>query len=207
MKIETIPVGPIGANCYLVYDEKKEAVVIDCGDEADRIIREIDARKLQVNFILLTHAHYDHIGAVDAVAAHTGATVVISKADAAMMQDPALNLSAYHDHEVRAHYDQTVVNGDTISSGDMSFSILATPGHTKGGVCYYTPGYLFSGDTLFFTSVGRCDFPGGSYEELIDSVMRKLMVLPEDTIVYPGHDRQSTIGYEKKNNPYVLNSN
>ncbi len=207
MKIEVMPVGAIGANCYLVYDEDKKAILIDCGAESERIIRRIDTLNLSVSYILLTHAHYDHIGAVDKVREHTGACVVVSEKDAAMMQNPKLNLSYYHDKTITATYDKTVKNGDKIVGGQMEFSVIATPGHTPGGVCYYTPGSLFSGDTLFHTSVGRTDFPGGSYDDLIDGIVKRLMPLPEDTTVYPGHGEASTIGYEKAYNPYVRNSN
>ena len=171
MNIETLSVGPIGTNCYLVYDEHKNAVLIDCGDESARINQKIDELSLQVSYILLTHAHYDHIGAVDAVRAHTGARVLVSPEDHEMLLDGKKNLSAFHGDGIRVKSDGLFSDGQVISCGDLSFTVLKTPGHTKGGVCFYTKGALFSGDTLFYASVGRTDFYGGNYDALIDCVM------------------------------------
>jgi Zn-dependent hydrolases, including glyoxylases len=207
MKIESLIVGDIGTNCYLVYDENKNAVLVDCGDEASRIIEKIDALSLHVSHILLTHAHFDHIGAVDKVRIHTGARVLISQEDNEMMESSELNLSAYHGENLVVKSDATFADGETIACGSMEFTVLKTPGHTRGGVCFYTKGNLFSGDTLFYASIGRCDFPGGDYDTLIGSILEKLMPLPDDTVVYPGHGEKSTIGFERLHNPYLLNTN
>jgi len=207
MKIEVLAVGEIGTNCYLVYDENKNTVLIDCGDEASRIIHKIDALSLKLSYILLTHAHFDHIGAVDAVRAHTGARVLVSEEDDKMMGNSELNLSAYQGGKLAVKSDGIFTEGETITCGSMEFAVLKTPGHTKGGVCFYTKGHLFSGDTLFYASIGRSDFPGGDYDTLINSILEKLMPLPDDTVVYPGHGGKSTIGFERMNNPYLLNAN
>lgn len=206
MKICRIIVGPIQANCYLVYDEKtKEALVIDPGAEGERIYREIEKLGLQVKYIVNTHGHHDHIGGNEVLKKATGASLYIHQADSNMLTTPKYNLSFFFvDGEVSSpEADEFVKDGDTLAVGELQFQILYTPGHSPGGICLVGEGVCFSGDTLFAESVGRTDLPGGSMEELLTSIRNKLLVLADDTVVYPGHGPQTTIGHEKAANPYL----
>ena len=209
IKIITIPTAPIEENCYLCYDaEKKEALVIDPGNEAERILDAIREQELKVQAILLTHGHWDHIGAVEAVRKALGVKVFIHADDAAMLTDKRQNLFAFmetHHQFAGSAADVLLHEGDKISCGSIEFQVIHTPGHTPGGACYYAPaaGVLFSGDSLFAEEIGRCDFPGGSLSALISSLKRKVITLPEDTKVYPGHGPATDVGWERAHNPYV----
>lgn len=205
MKIIILPVGFIGANCYIVYDEEtKEALVIDPGDEGERICTEIQKNGLQVKYIVDTHGHGDHIGANGYVKEVTGATLAIHKEDAPMLTDASKNMSMYM--PVRTNgpaADLLLKEGDVLEVGKMKFQVLHTPGHSRGCICLVSGKACFSGDTLFQYSIGRTDLPGGSFEQLIASVTDKLLVLPEDTTVFPGHGPKTTIGAEKAGNPFL----
>ena len=166
----------------------------------EKICKKLDCT---VDKILLTHGHFDHIGGVAAVKAATGAKVVISAEDAPMLTSSRKSLAAFSFlSQAPAQADILVQDGDTVTLGNTVFTVLATPGHTPGGVCYITEHCIFSGDTLFFCSCGRTDFPGGSSREIMDS-LQKLAALPGDYTVYPGHDRFSTLNFERQHNPYM----
>jgi glyoxylase-like metal-dependent hydrolase (beta-lactamase superfamily II) len=205
MKIITIPVGMLQANCYIVNDERSpEALVIDPGAEGSKIQKELEQRGLQIKYMVNTHGHNDHIGANRFLKEATGAPLLIHEADAAMLTDPNLNLSV----EFGLKYDKPAADrllhdGDELEMGNLKFKILHTPGHTPGGICLVTEGVCFSGDTLFDGSIGRTDLPGGSFKEIIGSIGSKLLTLDDNTIVYPGHGPQTTIGREKNSNPYL----
>ena len=204
MEVKVLQVGPIGTNCYILEDEKaRAAAIIDPGDEAGRILQVIEDDGMDVKYILLTHGHFDHIGGVAAVKAATGAKVVISAEDAPMLTSSRKSLAAFSFlSQAPAQADILVQDGDTVTLGNTVFTVLATPGHTPGGVCYIAGDCIFSGDTLFFCSCGRTDFPGGSSKEIMDS-LQKLAALPGDYTVYPGHDRFSTLNFERQHNPYM----
>lgn len=203
MKIEQLVVGDLGVNCYIVSCEKtKEAVVIDPGDYAKSILDKIE--NLNIVAIINTHGHADHIGANQKIKDATHADIMIHCNDAQMLLDPRLNLSVFLGEGIESYPADRILNsGDTINVGDIVLKVIHTPGHTKGGICLYTDGILFSGDTLFAESIGRTDFPGGSMQELIHSVTEKLLTLPDDTRVLPGHGPSTTIGWERMHNQFL----
>lgn len=199
MTYERLPVGAYQANCCLVYDESGRAVVIDPGDEAARLLAKIRENGLQVEAILLTHAHFDHIGAVQALQHETGAPLYVHEAEQKALTNPVYSmvtepLSFVADHVLR--------DNDTVTVESMTLTVLHTPGHTEGSVCYLCENTLFAGDTLFAGSVGRTDFAGGSFTALRESLVR-LSALPDQVVVVPGHGAETTIGAEKRSNPFM----
>ena len=206
LKVETIPVGYIGTNCHIVYcDETKAAFVVDPGGDPDLIIKKIAALAVKPAAILITHGHLDHIGANDAIAQKYSIPVYIHQADAAMLTSAKKNLSAMLGAGfVCRAADKLLDDNDELTLGRHKFRVIHTPGHTPGGVCFFADQVLLSGDTLFKQSVGRTDFPGGSAKILSDSIKNKLFCLPEETVVYPGHEGKTSIGYEKKHNPFII---
>ena len=205
MIIETLPVGNLEANCYIIgCSETRQAAVVDPGDEAGCILDKLNVLGLQVAAILLTHGHADHIGAVGDMKKATGAPVMIHSQDAEMLSNPARNLSAWLGEQLALKpADRLLEEGDVIRVGNLPLEVLHTPGHTPGGISLKVGTDVFTGDTLFAQAVGRSDFPGGNHRTLIHSIHSKLLVLPETTKVYPGHGAQSTIGQEKKHNPFL----
>lgn len=206
MKLYYMPLGAYGTNCYIAHNEgDNTCLVIDPGDEGEKLKEILDSHEFKVQGILLTHGHSDHIGAVQALVEAYQVPVYIHKRDAEYLTNPEVNLSAYSGRSITVNVGDVhyVKEGDTISLGDMTFTVIETPGHTPGGVCYYTKGTLFAGDTLFQGSVGRTDFPNGDFEQLSKAIREKLYILPDDTKVYPGHGGQTTIGDEKQSNPFV----
>ena len=196
--------GPIGTNAYIVYDETKEAMIIDPAGDCPRILQDLREKNLQPKLIVLTHGHADHIGALQDLRKATGIPVYVGEGDKAMLQDVKTNLSQFMGSSIICDLPEYVMHdGDMITVGNMSFQVMTTPGHTKGGICLYGEGVVFVGDTLFQGSIGRTDLYGGYYEELLKSIDTKLMVLPDDVKVYPGHGPSTTIGIEKKYNPFV----
>jgi glyoxylase-like metal-dependent hydrolase (beta-lactamase superfamily II) len=205
MKIIVMPVGQIEANCYIVFEEeKRECMVIDPGDEGERIYAEIKKNNLNVKYIVNTHGHGDHIGGNLYLKEATQAELLVHEEDAPMLTDPAKNLSLYMSAKInKPAADRLLQEGDSLEIGNEKFTVLHTPGHSRGGICLLSGEICFTGDTLFQYSIGRTDLPGGSYEELIDSIMTKLMKLDDKTIVFPGHGPQTTIGKEKTQNPFL----
>ena len=203
--IEGRPVGMIAANCYLyACDQTKKAVLIDPGGESQNIHRWVLQKGVKVEYILLTHGHADHIGAVDELRNILGAKVGIHSADADMLTDSKKNLSSFIGQALSYQAaDILLHDGQEILVGDQKLKVITTPGHSRGSVCFLTAEGLFSGDTLFAGSIGRTDFPGGSLEQLLQGVESKLLVLPENTAVYPGHGEYTTIGQEKRENPFL----
>lgn len=203
-RIVTEPVGPVAANCHLLEFGDK-VILIDPGGDPDILLGLIGKRALFA--MLITHGHYDHIGAIGALKErHPQAAVMIHRVEAPFLADPALNLSGHFgiDGRYGREPERLLDHGDRIDLPDgSSLTVIHTPGHTAGGVCFNGDGVLFSGDTLFFESVGRCDLPGGDEKALLASIRQRILTLPDDTLVLPGHERSTTIGHEKRHNPFL----
>lgn len=202
MNIKTLHLGLIKTNCYLLSTERA-AVVIDPGFDRPSTLEFLNENSDKERLILLTHAHFDHIGGAEALREKTGVRIGIGEPDAQGLADTALNLSdMFHANINPFKPDLTFKSGQVITVGDISFKVIGTPGHTVGGVSYLTGNCLFSGDTLFENSIGRTDFPGGDIRVLKRSV-KKLLTLPGDTKVYPGHGDSTTIVREKEYNMFA----
>jgi hydroxyacylglutathione hydrolase len=211
MKVLQMAVGMIGTNCYLAYDEKTmEGVVIDPGDNAAEILQRAQEAGMKIQYVLLTHGHFDHILAVDEICEKTGAKLVIHEADSGMLADSAVK-SSMRSFMVRRPYvqrqpDILVHDGSEIQVGNLTFRYLHTPGHTPGSCVIQAENCLFTGDTLFRGSCGRCDLPGGDYQAMLRS-MKKLYNLSGDYQVLPGHEGISTLEKERQFNPYMMQAN
>lgn len=207
MKIKRIVTGPVGTNCYVVSNESNgTCFIVDMAEGPGEICRYIRESGLQPEAVLLTHGHFDHIMGLDAFLAEYPVPVYACEKEAEVLTDPRLNASAGMYGKPYTFQDaQYLANGQEIRPAGFRVSVIHTPGHTEGGCCYYLPeeGVLFSGDTLFCESVGRTDLPTGSGGTLIRSVREKLMILPEETKVYPGHMDETDIGHEKRRNPFI----
>lgn len=206
MILKTLVVGPFASNCYIVgSDSTKHGLIIDPGAEAKLILKTVNDLGLKIGLILVTHAHIDHIGALAAVKENKGAKFAIHEAEAKAglgMFSRMLSSVTGGSFSQPPKPDRLLKDGDTIDIDDLEFTVMHTPGHSPGGISLYGDGILFSGDTLFNHGIGRTDFPGCSYEQIMDSIQNKLMKLPDETIVYPGHGPATTIGEEKRGNPF-----
>lgn len=205
MFLECLQVGPLASNCYILADEKsKKAVIVDPGGNPNEILKVINRGKFNVEYIFLTHGHPDHIAGLKKVKDATKAKIVIHEKDANMLISPRDNLSAYLGVEsVQPPADIELKGDEKFSVGDLVLEIIHTPGHTPGGISIKVKNVVFTGDTLFAGSIGRTDFPGGSYNELISSIKNKLLPLDDNLIVLPGHGEKSTIIKEKNLNPFL----
>lgn len=188
-------------NCYIIVDEQsKEAMVIDPGAEPEKIIEMLDILEAKLKYIFLTHCHADHIGAVDTIKNSKDGKILISREDSTGLYDSSISLTYYTEtHNPELEPDSRVDDGDLIHVGELEFRVIATPGHTKGGLCLYCPSedMIFTGDTIFSSSWGRTDLPTGSIEDIMDSITHKILILPENTIIYPGHGKSTLIKEEK----------
>lgn len=207
MEIRKMPVAPIGANCYIV-SKTDEAFIIDPGGDAEKIIRA--AKNFDVRYILLTHAHFDHIGGLNEVKeAFPEAKTAVHKLEKEWLYSAELNLSENFglDSVYEQNVDIELEDGMALDFAGTKIKVLHTPGHTPGSTCFYMENsgkpVLFSGDTLFRSSIGRTDFPGGSGRKIVESIKTKLLTLPDETVVYPGHDENTSISLEKKLNPFL----
>ncbi|MBM4447227.1 MAG: MBL fold metallo-hydrolase [Chloroflexi bacterium] len=206
MILKTLVVGPIASNCYIVGSESsKRGIIIDPGAEAKLILRNVNELGLTIPLIVITHMHFDHTGALAPVKERTGAKFVLHEAEAADIGMFSRMLSSMMGGSFSQPPtpDRLLKDGDRIDMDDLSFTVLHTPGHSPGGISLYGHGIVFSGDSLFNYGIGRTDFPGCSYKQLMDSIQNKLMTLPDKTIVYPGHGPSTTIGEEKRGNPFL----
>lgn len=204
MQIETIIVGQQDTNCYVVFDEEsREAIVIDPGDEPDKISAHIDARKLRPTHIIFTHAHYDHVCAVKELKERYQTKVVMHEAEAQTYDETKKRCMSWgYDADDFPPPDLAVKEDDEVWVGKACFRVIHTPGHTPGGICLHGENLLFAGDTLFLGSVGRTDRPGGNMEHLLQS-LKKLTLLNPATRVLCGHDEETTIGRERSSNPFM----
>ncbi len=204
---DKIRVGDFAANCYIFGDgSTKDVVVIDPGGEPNKIIDFINKNSYVVKNIILTHGHFDHIGGLKEVKQYSGVEILIHKLDSEMLTDSAQNFSKFiglkAGEVIQVPADKFVTDGDVFYVGGISYKIIHTPGHTRGGISILFDKYLFSGDTLFKESIGRTDLPFSNHSDILNSV-NKLIELDSDVIVYPGHGESTTIGYERINNPFI----
>lgn len=206
MQVESFVLGPVMTNCYLVYKEKGGAgLVIDPGSDPGEVVERIRELDLEIEAVLLTHAHFDHIGGVEEVRKATGAPVYIHWEEADWLSDPERNGSALFPVEaVRCRPAEKVLEGgEKLTLLGETFTVAHTPGHSPGSVSFHTGTLVFSGDVLFAGSIGRTDLPGGDYNTLMRSIHKTLMEFPGETVVYSGHGPVTTIGREQDTNPYV----
>ncbi len=205
MIIKELAVGPLMANCFLAgCEETKEAVVIDPGGEADRILSSLAESELKVKYIINTHGHFDHVSANGKMKEATGADLLIHPLDAPMLGMLSSNAAVFGiSVENSPDCDRTIEEDESVSFGNFTLKIIHTPGHTPGGISLYSAGIIFVGDTLFAGSIGRTDFPGGDFDTLISSIKTKLFKLEDDVRVLSGHGPETSIGREKRFNPFV----
>lgn len=204
--VERIVVGILQTNCYLLGDtDSKEAVVIDAGDDAELISHYLNKHGLAPKAILATHCHFDHILGVKELKQKFPIPFYVHQEDLSLLESMQERARSFMGLELPApaNPDSFLREGDSIKIGKQSIDVLHTPGHSPGGVSFVTAGSVFTGDALFFGSIGRTDGPGGSFETLVTSITKKLFSLPDETVVYPGHGPKTTIGTEKKGNPFV----
>ncbi|MBI4310820.1 MAG: MBL fold metallo-hydrolase [Chloroflexi bacterium] len=191
-------------NVYIIGSQAaKECIVVDPGAQAERIVYEVQRLGLTAKLIVNTHGHGDHTSAVAGVKAATGAVYAIHQADLPLLKESEWARQAVADYQPPPAPDRYLAEGDALEVGGLRFQVLETPGHTPGGICLYGHGLALTGDTLFQGSIGRYDLPGGDGRQLLLSIFGKLLTLPEETVVYPGHGNQTTIGREKQGNPFL----
>lgn len=207
-RIRTCTVGQMGTNCYIVYREDwKRGVIVDPGDNGKYILNMCRELGVTPEAVVLTHGHFDHISAVEEIRrAFAGIDVYAAEKEAGLLEDPGLNLSAAFGTGISVRATRLMRDGDILELAGLRWKVMETPGHTAGSVCFLMEGeeVVISGDTLFAESLGRTDFPTGSAAEIVKSITGRLFVLPEDTMVYPGHGEATTIGHEKMYNPVAF---
>jgi hydroxyacylglutathione hydrolase len=203
-----LPVGPLQCNCSVIGDETtREAMVIDPGDDIEDVLAIVRQYKLEVKQIVITHAHIDHVGGAMKLRAQTGAPILLNQNDYALLkmldvQASWLGMPAPDKVAIEA----SIADGETLQTGGLTANVFHTPGHTEGSVCLYFPAekLLIAGDTLFARSIGRTDLPGGSFEKIIRSLHDRVLILPDETVVIPGHGPRTTIGEEREENPFLV---
>jgi hydroxyacylglutathione hydrolase len=204
---EIFPVGPLQCNCSVVGDEStREAMVIDPGDEIERVLEVVKRHNLTIKQIVITHAHIDHVGGAMKLKHATGAPILLNQNDDALLkmldvQAVWVGMAAPE----KTRIDQNLADGDSIKTGNLAATVLHTPGHTEGSVCLYFAAEkkLIAGDTLFAGSIGRTDLPGGSFQKIMNSLHHRVLALPDETMVVPGHGEMTTIGEERASNPFL----
>lgn len=206
IKIGKITLGVCQTNTYFIYREEcGDAIVIDPADKGEYIYEKLKEKGFCVKHILLTHGHFDHIWGVEGMKAQSGADVYASEDETELLNDPGMNCSRMFKKPCTVIPDVSLKDGETVNLCNMDIRMIKTPGHTIGSCCFYIEeaGFLISGDTLFNSSVGRTDFPTGSMSSLIRSIKEKLLILPDETKVYPGHGDATSIAFERENNPFI----
>jgi len=204
MRVDRLVVGPLQTNCYILSAANNDAIIIDPGFEPKEIINLIENKSFDAKYLLLTHAHYDHVGAAGSLQEEKGIPVFLHRADEKLLltvSDAASYLGSGY-IKIPSEYE-FLKEGQTFKLGDEEIASIHVPGHTQGSVAFQIDDYLFVGDTLFYQGIGRTDLPGGSYEQLEESIRENLYTLDDDLTVYPGHGPKTTIGFEKANNPFV----
>lgn len=202
MIIKTFIEPPIENNNYLIIDEEsKEAALIDCSAYDENILIELKKQGVKLKYILLTHGHFDHIGGLNDLAKDI--EVLMHSGDKEWVEQvndylPMIGMPSMEVPKI----DRYIEDNEIIKVGNLEIKVIHTPGHTQGGVCFYIDGHLFSGDTIFRESVGRCDLPGGNFSQIVESIENKIFILPEDTVIYPGHGKTTTVSWEKEHNSY-----
>lgn len=202
MIIKTFIEPPIENNNYLIIDEEsKEAALVDCSAYDENILIELKKQGVKLKYILLTHGHFDHIGGLNHLAKDI--EVLMHSADKEWVEQvndylPMIGMPSMEVPKI----DRYIEDNEIIKVGNLEIKVIHTPGHTQGGVCFYIDGHLFSGDTIFRESVGRCDLPGGNFSQIVESIENKIFILPEDTVIYPGHGKTTTVSWEKEHNSY-----
>jgi hydroxyacylglutathione hydrolase len=205
---EILPVGPLQCNCSVIGDEStREGLVIDPGDDIADVLAIVRKHNLQIKQIVITHAHIDHVGGAMKLRAATGASILLNQNDYALLK--MLDVQAAWigvPPPGKVEIDHSVGQADSIKAGSLTADVIQTPGHTEGSICLYFPAEkkLIAGDTLFAGSIGRTDLPGGSFEKIISSLHDKVLALPDDTVVIPGHGPLTTIGEERESNPFLV---
>lgn len=204
MILRVLEVGAFAANCYIAAcPDTREGVVIDPGAEGPQILRAVEDEGIKVKYIINTHGHVDHVGANAEVREATGAPLLIHREDGEMCRKPHASLSIFAGKMKLAEPDRLLEDGDVVEVGSLSFQVIHTPGHTRGGICLKVENAIFTGDTLFAGSIGRTDLPGGSYRQIIASIKEKILPYPPETLVYPGHGPASTVEEETEMNPFL----
>ncbi|MHC1705628.1 MAG: MBL fold metallo-hydrolase [Tenuifilaceae bacterium] len=211
IQVKQLILNPFQENTYIVFDETKEAIIIDAGcytpDDVDQVKKFVESKNLIIKYLIATHGHIDHILGIDSLKKIYHVEWLAHEDEIPLVQtSPSHALMFGLVLEKAPVIDKTIKDGEIISFGNSSFEVIHTPGHSKGGVCFYSSKQkiLFSGDTLFRGSIGRTDLMGGNYETIIDSINNKILKLGDEVIVYPGHGDSTTIEYEKQNNPFLL---
>jgi len=202
----TLPVGPFATNCYVLRDEATgHAAVIDPGGDLELITDLIESMDASVQLVLITHGHPDHCFCADPIAREFNAQIAMHPADVAALEENLPFAEMFYDMSEYVPFEPSrlLSDGDVIALGESEISAIHTPGHSPGGICLLTDEGLFCGDTIFEESVGRTDFPGGSWDDLINSIRTRILTLPDNTRLFPGHGRPTTVGAERASNPYI----
>lgn len=203
VEIKTYVMGQGGTNCYIISNESKDCVVVDCDGDISAMARYLDRNGLKPEYIILTHGHDDHIGSVEELAEKYGSKIAAGRLETDMLANPELNLSSFiGGRPVSIKPDTLLDDGERFNAGGLEFKVMHTPGHTQGGICLIIEDKLISGDTLFAGSCGRTDFPGGDWGQMTKS-LKRLAALEGDYTVYPGHGPATTLAQERRMNPYM----